>query len=117
MRAFYLHGLMVAALLAFSPSVAFAKASCEDLDNMISDLDGFADALEDWDGVPDPALDAQLRALVVDARDLSADENDTDAASAANGMIDGWNDGNASLYLRSSDQLADRLEYFLDRDC
>ncbi|MEL7430402.1 MAG: hypothetical protein AAFN43_10425, partial [Pseudomonadota bacterium] len=83
----------------------------------IKDMDILADALEDSGNEPDERLERELRALVVDARDIAEAENDQRAIDSVNGMVDGWNDGDAPLYLRSSDRLAARLEFFIDRDC
>ena len=96
---------------------AQAAASCELLDALVKDMDLLADALEESDYQPDNTLDLDLRTLVIDARDIAEDENDQRAIDAVNGMIDGLNDGDADLYLRSSDDLAARFEYLFDRDC
>ncbi|MEM7214041.1 MAG: hypothetical protein AAF423_00760 [Pseudomonadota bacterium] len=109
--------LLATGLFTAVSGQAMAKASCQNMDNLISDLDILANALESSGSTPSRQLDADLRALVVDAKKLAKAENDTGAIHAVNGMIDGWNDGDADLYLRNSDFLASRLEYFVSRDC
>lgn len=109
--------MALSGLVFMNPAPAQARASCSVLENLIKDMDILADALEDAGNQPDDRLDRDIRQIVVDARNIVEDENDELAENAINGMIDGWNDGDAALYLRSSDRLAARLEFFLDEDC
>ncbi|MEM7439163.1 MAG: hypothetical protein AAF393_06155 [Pseudomonadota bacterium] len=97
-------------------STAQAQVDCDYLGNIIDDLDYMADVLESSRTVS-ASLDRRLRNMVLDARDVAVAENDNRAIKAANGMIRAWQNEDDDLYLRSSDRLADRLEFFWNRDC
>ena len=112
-----IRAILVAGISIFASAQAHANEACAALENVISDMDILADALEDSGHDPDDRLDAELRSLVVDLRDIAEACEDDRSINAVNGMVDGWNDGDADLYLRSSDRLAARFEFFLNSSC
>ena len=106
-------GMLFAALVIFA-GYANAKPSCQSLKTMKANLDTFANAVGETGSTN---LDGKLWDLVVDARYLASVENDKLVMVALDDMVSAWNGKDQDLYVRSSDNLAGRLEFFLNRDC
>lgn len=104
------------AIWALSVQAALATPSCQDLRNMVSGLNKFSDAVGNT-AATNGSLDGELWDLVMQARYLASVEQDETVTIAADGVLDAWNGNDQDLYLRNSDHLAGRLEYFLNRDC
>jgi len=99
-------------------SVADAKLSCHDLDDLATGLDDLAEALEDIDTIgTNSALDDAL-GDVTDVLELVAEvENDARLTRWIADLQLAWDDMERADFEDSLDDIIERLDELGDRDC
>ena len=105
---------LIMGLLIFCCSPVNAKPSCQNLRTMMADLDMLGNAVGSTQST---SLDGELWDLIGSARYLASVEGDQAVSIAADDMLAAWNGKDQDLYVRSADNLAGRLQYFIGRDC
>ncbi|MGY0216461.1 hypothetical protein ACWJJH_03620 [Endozoicomonadaceae bacterium StTr2] len=105
------------ALSLFSTS-SFAMLSCDSLDSSIRRIDYYADEVYIDNRIEDTSiLDNELKGLVREIETIARRENDTTLKVWAGDLSTHWLNLNWNRFRVTSDRIADRLDYFYNRDC
>ncbi|EEA93816.1 MULTISPECIES: hypothetical protein [unclassified Pseudovibrio] len=119
-----LKALAVVASLGFAglaaPNAAYAwgELSCSELNATIIDIDDISDEVFFEGGVRAGSnVDGALGHLIDVGRLLAELEDDGKLDRAVDRLEDAWIDEDWNGYSFALDDIADRLDYFYDRDC
>ena len=107
-----------AGLVSQSPAYAWGELSCSELSATVSDIDGISDEIFFEGNVRSgSSADGALGHLIDVARLLGDLEDDGKLDRAVDRLEDAWIDEDWAGYSFALDDIADRLDYFYDRDC